>query len=347
METMCCPTLTELPPPPPNKTGWPWTEETPALPPTMPDGSPWLKISIVTPSFNQAQFIEETIRSVLRQGYPNLEYIIIDGGSTDGSVDIIKKYEPWLSYWISEKDRGQSYAINKGLSQSTGELLAYINSDDYYLPGTFNYAASQYKLHRFQFLAGDCFYVDENNEILNVARGRLSCLVEFLDLSTYEISPGITQPGVFWTRSVYRAIGEFREDLYYNMDYEYWLRALYHGFKIQYSDHEFAFSRMHSGQKTANQVPWFMDDIRIATDYLHHYKQKLSYQEQIRIWRGIRWFQSKTFYLQARQANSFNKAILAWLRGLIVDLPGSLASKESLKLCRNLVRQVIRRKAKG
>ena len=106
-------TLQDLPTPPEDKTGWPWTEQTEVFPDKMPDGSDWPRISIVTPSYNQGQFIEETIRSILLQGYPNLEYIIIDGGSNDNSVEIIKKYEHYLSYWISESDRGQSHAINK------------------------------------------------------------------------------------------------------------------------------------------------------------------------------------------------------------------------------------------
>lgn len=127
---MQCPKLSELPPPPPGKTGWPWTEETERLPNTMPDGGEWPRISIVTPNYNYGQFIEETIRSVLLQGYPNLEYIVIDGGSTDDSVEIIKKYEPWLSYWVSEKDRGQANAINKGISIATGEWFNWLNSDD-------------------------------------------------------------------------------------------------------------------------------------------------------------------------------------------------------------------------
>ena len=100
----------------------------------MPDGRPWPRMSIVTPSYNQGQFIEETIRSVLLQSYPDLEYIVIDGGSTDESVEIIKKYVEWLAFWVSEPDRGQSDAINKGLTISKGDFLAYLNSDDAYRP---------------------------------------------------------------------------------------------------------------------------------------------------------------------------------------------------------------------
>ena len=115
---MQCPTLSELPSPPPGKTGWPWTEESRRLSSQTPDGRPWPRISVVTPSFNQGKFIEETIRSVLLQGYPNLEYFVFDGGSTDNSVEIIKKYSPWLTYWVSERDNGQSDAINRGLKMS-------------------------------------------------------------------------------------------------------------------------------------------------------------------------------------------------------------------------------------
>jgi len=97
----------------------------------------WPRLTIVTPSFNQSEFIEETIVSVLDQDYPDLEYIIVDGGSTDRSVELIEKYERWLTYWVSEPDRGQAHAINKGFERATGQIAAYINSDDAYLPGAF------------------------------------------------------------------------------------------------------------------------------------------------------------------------------------------------------------------
>src|ERR1700747_491647 len=130
---MRCPQLNDLPEPPPGKKGWPWTEESTALPSSDEQQGP--RITVVTPSFNQGTFLEETIRSVLLQGYPDLEYIVLDGGSTDNSVDILRNYDRQLTNWVSERDRGQTHAINKGLARATGDIAAYLNSDDLYLPG--------------------------------------------------------------------------------------------------------------------------------------------------------------------------------------------------------------------
>src|SRR5262245_42483223 len=117
---MRCPSLAELPPAPPAKKGWPWTEESSPFAQDMRDQHVWPRITVITPSFNQGRFIEETIRSVLLQGYPDLEYLVLDGGSTDNSVDIIKEYSPWISYWVSKPDAGQSDAINRGLHRASG-----------------------------------------------------------------------------------------------------------------------------------------------------------------------------------------------------------------------------------
>jgi glycosyltransferase involved in cell wall biosynthesis len=141
---MKCPTLEQITPQQTGKKGWPWSIESPQLAPLMNDGRAWPKISIVTPSFNQGEFLEETIRSILLQGYPNLEYIIIDGGSKDNSVEIIKKYERWLKYWISEEDTGQANAINKGLKHCSGDLFNWINSDDYLEIGALRIIAEKF-----------------------------------------------------------------------------------------------------------------------------------------------------------------------------------------------------------
>src|SRR5262249_17271802 len=139
--------------------------------------------SVVTPNFNYGRYLEETIRSVLLQGYPNLEYIIIDGGSTDNSLEIITKYEAWLTHWVRERDRGQSHAINKGMRKATGDLRAYLNSDDYYLPNAFRRLA---ELHDerpgLDLLHGHCRVVDSSGRKTGVWRGSIRRYDEILDL---------------------------------------------------------------------------------------------------------------------------------------------------------------------
>ena len=130
---MRCPTLAELPKPPADKSGWPWTEESNQLPDVMPNGKPWPKITVVTPVYNQEGFIEETIRSVLLQGYPDYEHIIVNDGSTDGTLGVIAKYHPWVTC-ITQKNAGQSAALNRGFRMAQGELIGWQNSDDFYGP---------------------------------------------------------------------------------------------------------------------------------------------------------------------------------------------------------------------
>ena len=185
----------------------------------MPDGRQWPLISVVTPSLNQGKFIEETIRSVLLQGYPELEYIIIDGGSTDGSVELIKKYEPWLTYWVSEPDRGQSHAINKGWQRACGEILAWLNSDDTYNPGAIRCALEALRDNAaVGMVYSDMNYIDVSSDVIYRVRSQPYQFHKLL-LDNY-----VTQSTVFVRREVLDAVGFLDESLHLIMDQELWLR---------------------------------------------------------------------------------------------------------------------------
>lgn len=210
------------------------------------------RISIITPSYNQGQFIEETIQSILHQDYPNLEYIIIDGGSTDQTVEIIKKYETQISYWVSEPDRGQTHAINKGLAQATGDILAYLNSDDYYLPGVFHQVAAYFQQHpNTDLLHGRCRYVNEQGEKIGEQLGNIQSLEEILDLwDVWWKKRQFVQPEVFWTKRIAERVGEFTEALHYVMDYDYWRRILQTSGQVGCIDQELSCFRFTANQKS-------------------------------------------------------------------------------------------------
>lgn len=218
---MRCPTLAELPEPPRGKKGWPWTEETPQLPDSMPDGRLWPRVSMVTPSYNQGQFIEETIRSILLQGYPELEYVVIDGGSTDSSVEIIKKYEKWLTYWVSEPDRGQSHAINKGFDKATGEIYGWLNSDDYLLKDALrNVAVAYYAAPKAGAWVGGCLEVDENG---NTPRIHWPKRLDIEGIAGW-LGNSFGQSSCFISAKAWQQCGPLEEGLHYAMDFDLWLK---------------------------------------------------------------------------------------------------------------------------
>jgi len=237
---MRCPTLDELPPPP-NKAGWPWTQATDLLP-----AGTWPKIAIVTPSFNQAPFLEETIRSVLLQGYPDLEYIVIDGGSTDGSVEIIHRYARWLAFWTSEPDRGQSDAINKGWRRATGDILAYLNSDDTYLPDALRLVAETFTQNpSLGLVYGRACVIDAQSRVLRERRVRQASLAEVL-----RWSPSLPQPSTFMRRTAVESVGLFNTNLHYTMDYELSLRVGLR-YEMRFIPYPLATMREHAAAKTA------------------------------------------------------------------------------------------------
>jgi glycosyltransferase involved in cell wall biosynthesis len=218
----------------------------------MPDGSEWPKISVVTPSYNHDRYLEATIRSVLLQGYPNIEYIIQDDGSTDGSVRLIKRYEKYLAYWASEPNSGQPSVINRGLRRSNGSILAFINSDDYYAPNAFRVAAEFFHEHpEVDLINGRCRLVDEYGKKIGEHFGDITRLEEVLDLwNVWWGKRCFRQPETFWRRRIWEKIGDFRTDLYIGFDYEYWCRMLLAGAVVRRVDAEFACFRIQPLQKS-------------------------------------------------------------------------------------------------
>jgi glycosyltransferase involved in cell wall biosynthesis len=244
---MRCPTLSELPAPPPERRGWPWTEASPQI----ADGVACPRVSIVTPSFNQARFLEEAIRSVLLQGYRDLEHVVIDGGSTDGSVDIIRKYEPWLTYWTSERDRGQCDAINKGLRRCTGEYFNYLNSDDAMMPGALGAVACAFASHPSAHIVhGKCLLADESGVASGMHQGRGR---DFVEMFENLVAGNSLHPlTVFFRRSAVVRAGAYQEHLHHEMDSDLWFRMIEQGCEIQPMDACVGMFRCYRDQKSAS-----------------------------------------------------------------------------------------------
>lgn len=204
-----------------------------------------LKFSLVTPSYNQAQFLEQTIDSVLSQGYPNLEYIIIDGGSTDGSAEIIRRYERHLAYWVSEPDRGQSHAINKGLAKSTGEIQGWLNSDDMLADGALQTVAQLFQEQpNVDLCVGQRVLTDVHGN--PIALHNYDFRNMFLDMLAFLFYPA--QECCFWRSNLQRRVGLVREDLHYSMDFEWFLRLSRAGRPIRI-DQRLGICRSHPEQK--------------------------------------------------------------------------------------------------
>lgn len=254
-----------------------------------------LRISIVTPSFNQGQFIERTIRSVLDQGYPDLEYFIIDGGSTDNTLEIIRKYAGRVR-WISEPDSGQSNAINKGFHLATGDVVAYLNSDDTYEPGCFEAVNRYFRQHQeVNWLYGKCRIIDvDDNHRRPFITWYKNVLMRRYSYRRLLATNFINQPATFWRRSVFDEVGYLNEQEHLVMDYEFWLR-LGKRFPAGFLDAYLANFRMHQTSKSVSQFRrQFSDELRLAMKFgssdrpalfFHH----LNYCSIISVYTALRW----------------------------------------------------------
>jgi glycosyltransferase involved in cell wall biosynthesis len=229
------------------------------------------KISVITPSYNQGQFLEETILSVIHQNYQNLEYIIIDGGSTDNSLEIIKTHEKDLYFWVSEKDNGQSAAINKGFRIATGEIICWINSDDILMPYALENAADFFDKNPGCYIFnGYTLRIDKNSKVL---------FNHFVPkIHKWFAKHGVyytNQPSMFFRRDLLRKIGLLNENFHARMDKEFVIRALDNGFKIGFLAKILASVRIHENTKTAqNGLIWESDDKMIENIYGYKFKTK-------------------------------------------------------------------------
>lgn len=227
-----------------------------------------MKISIITPSYNQASFIERTILSVFNQNYPDLEYIIIDGGSTDGTLSILKKYSDRI-IWKSEKDNGQSDAINKGLRMATGDIVAYLNSDDTYEPGALQKVTDFFQTNPDQkWVYGKCKIINKNDQKIR----KLITFYKNLLLKKYSYSKllsenFISQPATFWKKELLQEVGYFNEDEHFCMDYEYWLR-IGQKYPAGVINEYLANFRYYANSKSGGvNKKQFQDELRIAKKF--------------------------------------------------------------------------------
>ena len=273
-------------------------------------------VSIITPSFNQAAYLEQTILSVLQQDHPRIEYIVIDGASTDTSVDIIRKYESKLFYWVSEKDHGQAEAINKGFARATGEIVAWLNSDDYYLTGTVSSAVRIFEENPDVVLAyGNMLAVDEHGVTFNTLNYKQLTLE---DLLCFQI---IGQPAVFMRRSALKDL-KLDSTFHFLLDHYLWIHIAQRG-KILHIDQTWAAARYHAEAKNRAKAAEFG---REAFQILENIKRDADLAPILeKVDRRARASAHRVDARYLLDGGQPAAALFAWVRALFIHPPTALA----------------------
>ncbi|PNW26866.1 glycosyltransferase family 2 protein [Formosa algae] len=261
------------------------------------------KISVITPSYNQGKFIEETILSVINQGYDNLEYIIIDGGSTDNSVDIIKKYENQIDYWVSEKDNGQSDAINRGLNMATGDILCWLNSDDYFLPDALKKIGMYNWTDEIGALVGIGHKVNLDKEIMYTPNYYEPITLD--DLFYWNKKKNFMQPATFFTKKAWDCCGPLNVELNICMDVDLWIKIAKQ-YKIDRINESLAHAYIHEDAKTTALI----DEMIIETNLMIAQHGGLKQAEQTIL-------QHLNNKVNQNKSVSFKTKIKQYLRGFL------------------------------
>ncbi len=274
-------------------------------------------VSIITPSYNQAAYLEQTIRSVLTQDYSQIEYIVIDGASKDGSAEIIKKYADKLVYWVSEKDDGQADAINKGFVRASGDIVAWLNSDDYYLPDTVSAAVKVFDENPDVVLVyGNMLAVDEHGSTFNTLNYKPLTLE---DLLCFQI---IGQPAVFMRRSALQKTNGLDSSFHFLLDHLLWIQLAQHG-RILHVDQTWAAARYHAEAKNRAKAAEFG---REAFRILETVEQDKNLSPLLtKIGRRARASAHRVDARYLLDGGQPAKAILAWMRALSIHPPTALA----------------------
>ena len=284
---------------------------------TLPSFPQQPLVSIVTPSYNQAAYLKQTLKSVLEQDYPRLEYLVVDGASTDGSVEIIKRYADKLDFWISEKDSGQAEAINKGLSRAKGEIVAWLNSDDIYVPGTVSAVVKAFQDNPgVVMIYGNMLSIDENGQTTNLFKYKQFTLE---DLLCFQI---IGQPAVFFRREAVEVAGGLDTTYHCLLDHHLWLRIALQG-QILHIDETWAVARYHPDAKNITRATEFGREAFRILDWARTEPGLAGVFAQVaRRARASAFRVNARYLLDGAQAG---KSLVSWFRALFIHPPTALS----------------------